>query len=124
MRKQNSTNSENQRAMTHNCPITSTFEIIGGRWKIIIIWNLKDQPMRYNALKRCIPNISEKMLTQQLKSLVQDGWVDKKDYEEVPPKTEYSLTSFGASFLPILNEIYAWGLENNIVEKAASQRPH
>ena len=122
MRKLNSTNSENRRAVTLDCRITSTFEMIGGRWKIIIVWNLKDEPMRYGGLKRKIPNISEKMLTQQLKSLVNDGWVAQKDFEEIPPKTEYSLTDFGTSFLPILYKIYDWGIESNVVEKATNKR--
>ena len=121
MRKYNSTNNENRRSITAGCPITSTFEMIGGRWKIIIIWNLKAGPMRYHELKKGMPKVTEKMLIQQLKALVSDGWVSKKDYGEIPPRTAYSLTDFGASFLPILHQIYDWGLQHKVVEKTMNQ---
>lgn len=82
----------------------------------MIIWNLKDQPLRYKVLHRAIVNISEKMLTQQLSVLIEDGWVVKKDYKEIPPKTEYSLSDLGRSFIPILQHIYDWGISNDITE--------
>ncbi|MFN4316168.1 MAG: winged helix-turn-helix transcriptional regulator [Chitinophagaceae bacterium] len=115
MRKINSTNHINERAITNGCPITSTVLAIGGRWKIIILWQLKDGSLRYNEIKKSIPNISEKMLIQQLKELMKSGWVDKKDYHEVPPRTEYSLTKLGKSFIPILESIYKWGIKNQIM---------
>jgi len=114
MRKTNSTNHINQKAITNGCPITSTVLAIGGRWKIIILWQLRERSLRYNELKKAIPNISEKMLIQQLKELIQSGWVDKKNFNEIPPRTEYSLTKLGKSFMPILKEIYAWGIKNKI----------
>ncbi|MGA0557529.1 winged helix-turn-helix transcriptional regulator [Larkinella sp. VNQ87] len=116
MRKENSTNRLNEMAITNNCPITSTVVAIGGRWKIIILWRLNDGPLRYNEIRKAIPNISEKMLIQQLKELVASGWVDKKDYNEIPPRTEYTLTTLGKSFIPILERIYQWGMEHNIIE--------
>lgn len=116
MRKQSSTNSLNEEQILDNCPITSTFNIIGGRWKVIILWNLRDRKMRYNELNKAIPNISQKMLTQQLKALMQSGWVEKKDYSQIPPKTEYNLSSVGQSFIPILQEVHNWGIKNNIVK--------
>ena len=79
MAKENSTNQLNKKAFTMNCPITSTVLAIGGRWKIIILWQLKDGAMRYNEIRKSIPAISEKMLIQQLKELMQSGWVDKRD---------------------------------------------
>ncbi len=118
MRKLSSTNYENQKAIVKDCPITTTLQLIGGRWKLIIIWNLKDEPLRYGMLKRCIPNISEKMLTQQLKALVENGWVIRKDFGEIPPRTEYRLSDLGMSFIPILQEIYNWGVKNEITKKA------
>lgn len=114
MRKANSTNHINEKAITNGCPITSTVIQIGGRWKIIILWQLKDGPKRYNEIRKAIPNISEKMLIQQLKELVLNSWVDKKDFNEIPPRTEYSLTKLGSSFMPILENICQWGIENNI----------
>lgn len=122
MRKANSTNHLNEKAITNGCPITSTVVAIGGRWKIIILWQLKDGSMRYNEIRKAIPKISEKMLIQQLKELMQSGWVFKKDYNEIPPRTEYSLTKLGKSFMPILEDIYDWGTKNNITamrEKSA-----
>jgi DNA-binding HxlR family transcriptional regulator len=116
MRKVNSSNHLNEQAISSGCPITSTVLAIGGRWKIIIIWQLKDGALRYSTLRKAIPNISEKMLSQQLKELIQSGWILKKDYQEIPPHTEYSLTKLGSSFIPILVSIYHWGEENNILE--------
>ena len=120
MRKKSSTNYENQKSIIADCPITSTLQQIGGRWKLIIIWNLKNEPLRYSILKKRIPNISEKMLTQQLKSLVEHGWVVRKDFGEIPPRTEYKLTDLGMSFIPVMNQIYDWGIKNEITKKATS----
>ncbi|MEI6409377.1 MAG: helix-turn-helix domain-containing protein [Bacteroidota bacterium] len=114
MRKINSTNHLNEKQMTENCPVTATMLVIGGRWKVIILWNLKNGALRYNEIRKAIPAISEKMLIQQLKELMQSGWVNKKDYNEIPPRTEYSLTEISMSFIPILESIYAWGVEKNI----------
>jgi DNA-binding HxlR family transcriptional regulator len=116
MRKTNSTNYINEKLMTQGCPITATVIAIGGRWKIIILWNLRNDVLRYNEIKKAIPNISEKMLIQQMKELIQSGWVRRKDYNEIPPKTEYSLTDLGKSFIPILENIYDWGIEHQIAE--------
>lgn len=114
MRKINSSNHINEKAITNGCPIASTVIAIGGRWKIIILWQLRNGALRYNTIRKAIPNISEKMLIQQLKELMQSGWVAKKDYNEIPPRTEYSLTKLGESFMPILDNIYTWGTKNNI----------
>ena len=122
MKKINSSNSINEKSILHACPITSTMKMIGGRWKLIIIWKLKDKALRYSELDKAIPNISQKMLTQQLKSLIESGWVSKKDFGEIPPRTEYRLTTLGKSFLPILTMIYDWGIENNIVGWNAWER--
>jgi DNA-binding HxlR family transcriptional regulator len=116
MRKVNSTNHINEKSITDNCPITSTVLAIGGRWKIIILWQLKDGSLRYNEIRKAIPNISEKMLIQQLKELIESNWVIKKDYKQIPPRTEYSLTEIGISFLPILENIRVWGTEYLMTE--------
>lgn len=88
---------------------------IGGRWKVIMIWHLRDGSLRYNEIRKAIPSISERMLIQQLKDLMESCWVAKKDYNEIPPRTEYSLTKLGQSFIPILDSIYDWGTENKIM---------
>ncbi|MEM9361937.1 MAG: helix-turn-helix domain-containing protein [Bacteroidota bacterium] len=109
MRKTTSTNFENEQGFIDNCPITSTMKIIGGRWKVIIIYQLSSGAKRYSEMRNIIGAISEKMLTQQLKALVEDGWVAKTDYKEIPPRTEYELTQLGNSFVPILKQIEKWG---------------
>jgi DNA-binding HxlR family transcriptional regulator len=116
MRKESSTNRQNEKSITNDCPIVSTLKMIGGRWKIIILWNLKGHALRYKELHRAIPNITEKMLTQQLAVLVEDGWVLKKDFKEIPPRTEYSLSALGQSFIPVLTHIYEWGIAHDIVD--------
>ncbi|MBC8033761.1 MAG: helix-turn-helix transcriptional regulator [Chitinophagaceae bacterium] len=116
MRKVSSTNYTNQKAITEGCPITSTMTMIGGRWKLAIIWHLRNGALRYNEIMKSIPGISEKMLIQQLKELIKSGWVIKKDFREIPPRTEYRLTKTGESFTPILKSIYSWGMKNNIME--------
>ncbi|MBX2897034.1 MAG: helix-turn-helix transcriptional regulator [Cyclobacteriaceae bacterium] len=121
MRKTTSTNFKNEQSIAFDCPITSTLKMVGGRWKLIILWQLKDRQLRYKELHRAIPNISEKMLTQQLQTLVDDGWVIKKDYKEIPPRTEYYLSELGRSFVPILKKIFDWGMAKNIVELANSK---
>ena len=116
MRKITSTNHLNEQTITQGCPITSTMLAIGGRWKLIILWQLRNEVLRYNEIKKAIPNVSEKMLIQQLKELVLSGWVTKKDYGEIPPRTEYGLTDLGKSFIPILESIYDWGIEHEIMK--------
>ncbi|MBX9733246.1 MAG: helix-turn-helix transcriptional regulator [Chitinophagaceae bacterium] len=117
MRKTTSTNYTNEMVITAKCPITFTMLAIGGRWKLIIIWHLRLKALRYNELKKAIPNISEKMLIQQLKDLEKDNWIIKKNYHEIPPRTDYSLSKLGKSFIPILENIYTWGVKNKITEK-------
>ncbi len=123
MRKSSSTNSINELSMRVDCPIAATLKMVGGRWKLIIIWNLREGTFRYKELQRMIPHISEKMLTQQLASLVEDGWVSKKDYKEIPPRTEYSLTPLGYSFIEVLNHIYDWGLSNRMIDLVNEKYP-
>ena len=74
------------------CPVTQTQDIIAGKWKIIILWNLSTQTRRFNELQRLLPNISKGILTRQLRELEEDQMVHREVYKEVPPKVEYSLT--------------------------------
>ncbi len=92
------------------CPLTSAMEIIGGKWKIVILGNLFTGVKRFGELKKLMPGITQKMLTQQLRELEQDGLLHREIYKEIPPKVEYSLTENGKSLEPILKELCTWGL--------------
>ncbi|MFB9326659.1 winged helix-turn-helix transcriptional regulator [Paenibacillus aurantiacus] len=93
-----------------NCEKELTLSIIGGKWKMIIMWHLgKEGTKRFNQLKALIPDITQRMLTTQLRELEEDGIVDRKVYPVVPPKVEYSLTPRGESLIPILDLMYEWG---------------
>ena len=92
------------------CSMELTLQIIGGKWKPIIINHLGEQgTLRFSELKRTMPNITQKMLTQQLRELETDGIVYRKVYPQVPPKVEYSLSEEGNSVLPILEQMCQWG---------------
>ena len=94
------------------CPVTQTQDIIAGKWKIIILWNLSTQTRRFNELQRMLPNISKGILTRQLRELEEDKMVQREVYKEVPPKVEYSLTPLGQSFIPILQSMGEWSKKN------------
>jgi len=91
------------------CPAELTLGMIGGRWKIIILWQLIQGEMRFSELFRALGGITQKMLTQQLREMEQDGIVDRKVYPQVPPKVEYSLTPLGKSLKPIVDAMCRWG---------------
>jgi len=87
-----------------------SIDLIGGRWKPLILWHLSQKGvLRFNELKKLIPHITQKMLTQQLRKLEEDKLVDRKVYPVVPPKVEYSLTEVGGSLLPVLCMLCEWG---------------
>ncbi|MBT3323258.1 MAG: helix-turn-helix transcriptional regulator [Anaerolineae bacterium] len=91
------------------CPVTATISVIGGKWKSIILWLLYQDTRRFSELKRMIPKITQKMLTQQLRELERDGIVHREVYPVVPPKVEYSLTERGRSLAPLLQTMANWG---------------
>lgn len=92
------------------CGIEYTLSIIGGKWKPLILWLLaKKGTKRYGEIRRFIPTVTNKMLSQQLKELVSNGLVDRMDYKTIPPKVEYSITEKGKSLLPILDFMCEWG---------------
>ncbi|HEY9842102.1 MAG TPA: helix-turn-helix domain-containing protein [Candidatus Obscuribacterales bacterium] len=93
----------------NNCPVTATLDVIGGKWKPIILWLLNDQTRRFSEIKRNLPGITQKMLTQQLRELEQDGIVHREIYAQVPPRVEYSLTDKGRTLGPILQQMAKWG---------------
>lgn len=97
----------------HTCPIEYTLDTIGGKWKILILYFLMTEKVkRYGELKRSVDGITHKMLSTQLKELERSGIIDRKEYPQIPPKVEYSLTKKGATLLPILGMMYDWGVEN------------
>src|SRR5215831_7346246 len=91
------------------CPVKLTADIIGGKWKPLILFYLEGRTRRFGELRRLIPGLTKKMLTQHLRELERDEIVHRKVYAEVPPKVEYSLTRHGESLKPILKLMSAWG---------------
>jgi DNA-binding HxlR family transcriptional regulator len=87
-----------------------TLDLIGGKWKSLILWHLGENTLRFSELKKTLPQITQKMLTQQLRNLEADGLVHRYIYTQIPPKVEYSLTEAGKSLLPILDTLCQWGL--------------
>ena len=94
------------------CPVKLTVDLIGGKWKTLVLYFLKGGPQRTGVLHQCIIGISKKVLTQQLRELERDGLVERKDYREVPPRVEYSLTRHGETLKPILELMAAWGVKH------------
>ena len=92
-----------------NCSVEATLSLIGGKYKPLILWHLKDGPLRYMALQRLLPGATPKMLTQQLRALENCGMVRREVIPDKPPKTIYSLTPFGESVVPVLNAMCKWG---------------
>ena len=94
---------------TYHCALDVTMSYIGGKWKSVILWYLRNKTMRFSELKKQIPDITEKMLSLQLKALEESGLVRRKVYKEVPLRVEYSLTDFGKSLRPVVEMIAKWG---------------
>jgi DNA-binding HxlR family transcriptional regulator len=95
-----------------NCPVERTLEVIGGRWKVLILRELFQGVKRFNELQRAINGITQKMLTQQLREMESDGIVHREIYLQVPPKVEYSLTPLGESLKPIIYAMHEWGIQH------------
>jgi DNA-binding HxlR family transcriptional regulator len=96
-------------ARTYNCPVEAALDVFGGKWKAVILWWLQQRTWRFGELRRQIPRITEKMLTQQLRELEADGVVARRVYPVVPPRVEYSLTEYGQSLKQALRAICEWG---------------
>src|SRR5258708_1274076 len=91
------------------CPVNQTLKAIGGKWKPIILWYLFDKTLRFSELSRLIDGVTQKMLTQQLREMEQDGLIKRKVYPIIPPKVEYSITEHGLSLSPVLEAMGDWG---------------
>jgi len=96
---------------TYHCPVEAALVVIGGKWKTLIIWQLKEGTLRFTKLEDRLPMVSPRMLTKQLRQLEEDGVVMRTMFPEVPPRVEYSLTALGRSVVPVLESLCAWGSE-------------
>ncbi len=94
-----------------DCPMAVTLNYIGGRWKTIILYVIGDRTLRFGEIAARIPSISRKVLTQQLKELVEDGLISREQFNEIPPRVEYTITDFGKSLNNVLKHMEAWGIE-------------
>ena len=93
----------------YHCPVELTLQTIMGKWKAVLLWDLRDEIKRYGELKKLHAGLTHKMLTQQLRELEGDGIIARKVYAQVPPKVEYSLTDLGREIIPILEMMGRWG---------------
>lgn len=91
------------------CPYATAQSLISGKWAILILHYLEDGSIRFNELQRCMPKMTHATLSVQLKSLVDNGLVERKQYESIPPRVEYSLTDMGRKFHPVIEALQNWG---------------
>jgi DNA-binding HxlR family transcriptional regulator len=107
----------------YGCPVEATLDVIGGRWKGVILFYLLQGPKRFGELRRLLPDVTQRMLTLQLRELERDGIVRRTVFAEVPPRVEYDLTEFGQSLEPILVQMRDWGARytSKIVETKSMQ---
>jgi DNA-binding HxlR family transcriptional regulator len=96
---------------TYHCPVEAALDVIGGKWKPLILWALGDNVLRFNELQKGLPGVNTKMLTKQLRELEADGVIKRTVYPEVPPRVEYSITGFGRTLIPILQALCDWGAQ-------------
>jgi len=93
----------------YNTTVEVTLGVIGGKWKALLVYHVMKGPLRFSELKRLVPDITEKMLTQQLRELERDGVLNRTIFPEVPPRVEYRVTEHGATLQPVLEAMCAWG---------------
>lgn len=91
------------------CPVATSVALVGGKWKLLIIRNLRVRPWRFNELQRSLEGISQKVLTDSLRQLIDDGLVYRHDYQQMPPKVDYCLTELGQKLLPIMDALADFG---------------
>jgi DNA-binding HxlR family transcriptional regulator len=94
------------------CPVTCYLSIMGGHWKPIIIWYLRENELRFKELLSLMPDISSRVLTEELKELEEDGIIARQSFNETPPRVEYSLTKYGSTIIPALSSLREWGLKH------------
>jgi DNA-binding HxlR family transcriptional regulator len=98
------------KSSSEQCGLEATLFVVGGKWKLLILFHLQDRPRRFGELRRLVEGVSEKMLIQQLRELRMDGIVDRMDFKELPPRVEYSITSHGRTLGEALMPLCSWGL--------------
>ncbi|GAB4115185.1 MAG: winged helix-turn-helix transcriptional regulator [Roseiflexaceae bacterium] len=103
---------EHVKVYSPTCPVERAARVIGGKWKIVILYYLLHGTKRFNELRRLVPDVTQQMLTMQLRELEQDGIVQRVVYAQVPPKVEYSLTPAGHALEPILLQMGEWGMQH------------
>ena len=108
-RKPTSTNSRNREALGEYCGMNYALNLVGGRWKLLILYKLEKQTRRFSELKQTLPHITDRMLTLQLRELEHDGLVIRTVFAEVPPRVEYALTASGHALSPTWKSLEAWG---------------
>ncbi len=108
---------------TYHCTVEATLDVIGGKWKPLILWHLGDSVLRFSELQRGLPGVNAKMLTKQLRELEEDGVIQRTVYPEVPPRVEYTITKFGKTLIPILQALCAWGAQYLGVDENGTQCP-
>ncbi|MDN4618107.1 helix-turn-helix domain-containing protein [Paenibacillus sp. PsM32] len=94
------------------CGLNKVQKLVGGKWKLSLLWYMSENKRRFGEIRRAYPDLTQSMLTKQLRELETDGLLHREVYREVPPKVEYWLTDLGKRFLPILNSMYEWGESN------------
>ena len=99
------------------CPVVETLKMISGKWKVLILYNLQNGPLHFNELQRTMPQISQRMLTMQLRGLEADGIIRRKVYPTKPPGVEYSLTDFGQTLCPVISAMDVWWREHGSLGK-------
>ncbi len=109
-RKESSTAFANDQALNENCPLQYAMGLLNGKWKIVIIWYVKEGINRFSLLKKNIPSITDKMLSQQLRELENDGLLSRTIFQEIPPRVEYRLSDECKRLIPALKKIYEWGV--------------
>ncbi len=115
--KESSTNFANKQALANECLEVYAANIIGGQWTLAICCYLTDGKLRFGELKKCLPNITERMLTLQLRKLEENRIVKRTVYAEVPPRVEYELTAIGYKLKPIIKELEKWGKKHKSMNK-------
>lgn len=101
-----------KRLTGYGCGLEAALAVVGGKWKPVVLWRLAESPRRFGELRRLVTGISEKMLIQQLREMEADGIVSRHDFQEIPPRVEYSLTEFGVSLSVALKPLCDWGREH------------
>ena len=107
---------------TYHCSVEAALDVIGGKWKPLILWALGDNVLRFGELQKVLPGVNTKMLTKQLRELEQDGVIKRTVYPEVPPHVEYRITDFGKTLIPILEALCNWGADYLEIEDASMRQ--